>query len=265
MSFNLRNDTLTQHLAFQFRGIFNMNTEKFFDTWAIFQATNQFRRAIRKFNSTEIPKNDVYELLTEAAYAPSSGNMQPYELHWIQNPALKSQMAKACNGQKAAVTAAEFIVVVASPALGLRTAKAQLEYVECSGALEENSKAYYRKQIGMFQKILKIGASSLWSPLVNIAALVRPTLSLLPVGHTGSRHWAARNAIFAAQTLMLGAAAKGIDSCPMEGFSASKVAALLRVPRGSVIPLVIALGYRAEDARVEERWRRPLEDIVIRH
>ncbi|WP_277424393.1 nitroreductase family protein [Ralstonia solanacearum] len=90
-------------------------------------------------------------------------------------------------------------------------------------------------------------------------------MSLLPVGHIGSRHWAARNAIFAAQTLMLGAAAKGIDSCPMEGFSASKVVKILGLPRGSVIPIVIALGYRADDARIEARWRRPMADVVISH
>ncbi|WP_241149347.1 nitroreductase family protein, partial [Pseudomonas viridiflava] len=92
------------------------------------------------------------------AFAPSSGNMQPYQLHWIRDPVLKANMAEACNGQKAAATAAEFIVVVASPALGLRTANAQLEHVEGSTGLEENSKAYYRKQIGMFQKVLGIGS-----------------------------------------------------------------------------------------------------------
>lgn len=64
---------------------------------------------------------------------------------------------------------------------------------------------------------------------------------------------------------MLGAAAKGMDSCPMEEFSALRVGGLLQLPHGSVIPLVIALGYRAEDAGVEERWRRPMRDIIHPH
>lgn len=242
-----------------------MNTHHPVLPWDGFQAANRFRRAIRKFNSTTIPEGDVYALLAEAAFAPSSGNMQPYELHWIREPALKAKVAAACNGQKAAATAADFVVVVASPAMGLRTAKAQLAHVESSAALGPDSKAYYRKQVGMFQKILGIGSSAFWSPLVSLAALIRPTLSLIPIGHTGGRQWAARNAIFAAQTIMLGAAAKGIDSCPMEGFSASQVAKLLDLPRGAVIPLVIALGYRADDARIEERWRYPISDIVVSH
>lgn len=242
-----------------------MNTQDSSRPWDAFQTANRFRRAIRKFNSTAIPEEDIRALLEEAAFAPSSGNMQPYELHWIRDTALKASIALACNGQKAAASAAEFIVVAASPALGKRTAMAQLSHVEASSALGPDSKAYYRKQIGMFQKILGVGSSALWSPLVFLAALIRPTLSLLPIGHIGGRQWAARNAIFAAQTLMLGAAAKGIDSCPMEGFSAPKVAKLLGLPRGTVIPLVIALGYRADDARIEERWRRPISDIVVSH
>jgi nitroreductase len=242
-----------------------MNTQDPSRPWDAFQAANRFRRAIRKFGSTPIPEGDVQALLAEAAFAPSSGNLQPYELHWVRDADLKASIRLACNGQKAAASASDLVVVVASPALGKRTAVAQLAHVETSAALGAESKAYYRKQIGMFQKILGVGSSPLWSPVVLLLTLIRPSLSLLPVGHTGSRHWAARNAIFAAQTLMLGAAAKGIDSCPMEGFSAPKIAKLLGLQRGAVIPIVIALGYRAGDARIEERWRRPMADIVVTH
>lgn len=64
---------------------------------------------------------------------------------------------------------------------------------------------------------------------------------------------------------MLAAAAKGIDSCPMEGFSASRIAGLLGLPRGTVIPVIIALGYRTPAARVEPQWRRPLADLLVEH
>jgi nitroreductase len=242
-----------------------MHTQSHLEPWAAFQAANHFRRAIRKFDSTPVPDEGVYALLEEAALAPSSGNMQPYELHWVRDPSLKASIALACNGQSAAISATDLIVVVASPAVGKRTANAHLAHVETSSTLEPNSKAYHRKQIKMFQNILGIGSFPLWSPLVSLAALIRPSLSLLPIGHIGSRQWAARNAIFAAQTFMLGAAAKGIDTCPMEGFSAPKIAKLLRLPRGCVIPIVIAVGYRAEDARIEERWRRPMTDVVVSH
>lgn len=233
--------------------------------WVAFQAANRFRRAIREFGPTQVSEADIHDLFAEAAYAPSSGNLQPYQLHWIRDRALKARIALACNGQKAAASAPDLIVVVASPAIARRTAVARLAHVESSPALEPDSKAYHRKQITMFQRILGVGSSAWLSPLLHLAALVRPTLSLLPIGDLGGRHWAARNAIFAAQTLMLAAAAKGIDSCPMEGISAPKIANILGLPRGCVIPVVIALGYRAEDARIEDRWRRPVADIVVSH
>lgn len=242
-----------------------MRPEEQMQSWTSFQAANRFRRAIREFDSTPIPKDDVHALLGEVAFAPSSGNLQPYELHWVREPALKLSIALACNGQKAATSATDLVVIVASSALGRRNALAQLAHVESSSVLGPQSKAYHRKQIGKFQKILGLGSSAFWSVLLFFAALIRPSLSLLPIGHIGSRQWAARNAIFAAQTIILGAAAKGIDSCPMEGFSASKIASILGLPRGSVIPIVIALGYRAEGERIEERWRRSQSDSVVAH
>ncbi|MGX8882259.1 nitroreductase family protein [Methylovorus sp. SPW-M1] len=233
--------------------------------WSAFQFINRQRRAIRKFSGLSIPEQDVQELLAEAALAPSSGNLQPYQLHWIRSPALKAEIALACNQQQAAATAADIIVISASAAIARDTASKQLSHVELSSKFSAKSKTYYRKQMKMFNRILGIGASAWWTPLVYAATLLRPCLALLPIGNMGSRHWAARNAIFAAQTILLAAAAKGIDSCPMEGFSAVKIAQKLNLPKGSVIPIVIALGYRAEDARIEMQWRRQFNETLITH
>lgn len=233
--------------------------------WIGFRSANRFRRAIREFSASPIAEADIFDLLDEAAFAPSSGNLQPYEFHWIRDPDLRQRVATACNGQRAAASAAELIVVVASPGIARETAKAQLAYVDSTPLLGTNSKEYHRKNIKKFLKILGIGAAPFWTPILSVLALIRPALSLLPVGHIGSRHWAARNAVYAAQTIMLGAAAKGIDSCPMEGFSATELEKMLDLPRGSVIPIVIALGYQSDNARIEERWRRPGHDVVVSH
>lgn len=233
--------------------------------WEAFQSINRQRRAIRKFSALSIPERDTQELLVEAALAPSSGNLQPYQLHWIRSPQLKAEVAAACNHQQAAATAAEIIVISASAAIAKHTASRQLAYAELSDVLSAKSKAYYRKQMKMFNTVLGIGASAFWTPFMYAATLLRPCLSLLPIGNIGSQNWAARNAIFSAHTIMLAAAAKGVDSCPMEGFSAVKIAQLLQLPRGSVIPIVIALGYRAEDARIEMQWRRQFNETLITH
>jgi len=242
-----------------------MKTQDTSMLWGAFKELNGRRRAIRDFDGSAIPDAHVRELLAEAALAPSSGNLQPYRFHWIRDAALKARVAAVCNGQRAAVSAPTLIVVTASREIALSTADQQLAHIDASTELPERSKAYHRQQVQKFLRLLNVGSWPVWSPLAAIAGLVRPSLSLLPVGHMGNRSWAARNANFASQTLMLAAAAKGIDSCPMEGFSASRLARELSLPRGTVIPLVIALGYRSQDARVERQWRKSLADLVVEH
>lgn len=239
--------------------------EKTLRTWACFQDINRRRRATRDFSGASVSEDDIRSLLSEAGLAPSSGNLQPFQMHWIRNTELKVSIASACNGQRAATSAATLVVVTASPCMALITARQQMAVVEASSFFSEKSKAYYRKQMRMFSRIAGVGSWAIWTPLVTLAALLKPCLSLLPLGTVGSRNWAARNAIFAAQTLMLAASAKGIDSCPMEGFSAAKIAGILNLPRGTVIPVVVALGYRAADARVEPQWRRPFVNAVVVH
>lgn len=242
-----------------------METQDTSSLWGAFQELNGRRRAIRDFDGTSIPDEHVRELLAEAARSPSSGNLQPYRFHWVRDPALKARVAAACNGQRAAVSAPTLIVVTASRDIALGTAAQQLAHIDAATDLPEPSKAYHRKQLRMFLRLLNVGSWPVWTPLAALAGLFRPSLSLLPVGHLGNRSWAARNATFAAQTLMLAAAAKGIDSCPMEGFSATKLAEVLSLPRGTVIPLVIALGYRSRGARVERQWRKSLNDLIVEH
>jgi len=242
-----------------------METQDTFTLWGAFQALNGRRRAIRDYDGTAIPDEHVRELLAEAARAPSSGNLQPYRFHWVRDPALKARVAAVCNGQRAAVSAPTLIVVAASRDIALRAAAQQLAHVDASTDMPEPSKAYHRKQVRMFRRVMNVGSWPVWTPLAALVGLFRPSLSLLPVGHLGNRSWAARNATFAAQTLMLAASAKGIDSCPMEGFSAPKLAEALSLPRGTVVPLVIALGYRSRDARIERQWRKSLAELIVEH
>lgn len=233
------------------------------DTWAAFQEANHRRRAIRDFDGAPIPDAVVRELLAEALLAPSSGNLQPYQLHWLRDPAKKARVAEACEAQRAAASASTLIVVVASRRLATGTAAAQLRHVESSTSLDEKSRAYYRAQLRKFSRFLRI--APLLAPLRLLLSLLHPARSLLPLGPAGVRHWTARSGIYAAQTLLLAASARGLDTCPMEGFDAAQVASLLELPRGSVIPIVIALGHRRSDARIEPRWRRPLAEAVIEH
>jgi nitroreductase len=233
--------------------------------WETFCAINARRRAIRDFDDLPVSDDEVCEVLEQALLAPSSGNLQPYQLHWIRDSATKAAIAAACEGQRAAASAPVLLVVAASVAIAAQTAALQVEYVERTSLLDERSKGYHRRQLTTFGRFLRWGTLMLWTPIHAVISAVVPAFSLLPFGSTASRHWAARSAVYTAQTILLAAAARGLDSCPMEGFNAAKVARILELPRGTVIPIVIALGRRRGDARAEPRWRRSFDVAVTRH
>jgi nitroreductase len=227
------------------------------DDWLAFCRINQARRAVRDFAPTPVAADDVRAILAEAQLAPSSGNLQPYQLVWVRDPDLRARVAAACDGQRAAASAPVLIAVTAAPALARRTLDAQLAYVDTAPALDDRARAYYRRHLTGFRRFLRLAPLALWSPLHTLVALLAPALSLLPVGPLGLRHWAARSAIYAAQTLLLATAA------PLGAFSAPMAARLLGLPRGHVVPLVVAIGHRAGNARIEPRWRLPFANAVV--
>ena len=233
--------------------------------WQYFAALNASRRSVRDFTGEAIPDRDMQDILEAAMLAPSSANSQPYELHWVKDPAVKSLVAKACNSQRAAVTATYLVVIVASKKITKNAVDRQLDYIRVTDQLDERTRAYYLKNMKTMRRFLTIGGLPVWSPLLWIIRQLIPVFTLLPVSPGGMRQWMARNAIYAAQNMMLAVRAKGYDSCPMEGFRAPNIANILGLPYGSVIPVVIAVGKRAGDAKIDAQWRKPVEEAIIVH
>lgn len=230
--------------------------------WEHFRMINKNRRAIRDFKDEQIPDEDIQQILNEGLLAPSSANTQPYEIHWIKNQELKSKVAQACNGQRAATSARTLFVIVSGTYIAKKSIRDYSSYVEASTLMSDKSKVYSRRIFTILNRFLKFGSIIIWTPFIGLVSTLFPALSLLPFGGLGIRQWAARNSIYAAQNILLAAVAKGYDACPMEGFNAQKIASILKLPYGAVIPVVIAIGKISDDAIVEAQWRRPFENAV---
>jgi|GEM_PF-946699 len=216
------------------------------------------RRAVRHFSERPVTRDEIMRLIDEARYAPSSNNGQPWHVVAITSAAGRAAMIAACRNQTAAKRATAFLVVCASRRIALATLQAQQDAVLNNPAFEEASRLQHQKRLRKMSWLLKLAANPFFDLLRLILASWKPALLLLPLGTAGIRHWACRNAIFAAQTMLLNATALGLAACPMEGFFAPAVARLAKLPRGTMIPLVIALGYEAEDSRREPQWRKDL-------
>ncbi len=222
------------------------------------------RRAIRDFAPTPVPLAALRSIVADAALAPSSMGLQPYVMHVVVAPPLRARVAAACNGQRAAATAPALLVVEVGPSVSARrTAEAQVYYR--AAELPLRSRAYHLAGLD------KVTLAHRWwlRPILGLARVLlgwwRPARSMLPLGAQGLRDWGARNAMLAVEDVMLAAAARGLDTCPMEGFDGHAVARHLGLPRSSAIAVVVAVGHRAEGARLEPRFRRPLEQIVVEH
>ena len=230
--------------------------------WSAFQSINRSRRSVRDFEDIEIPDQDISDILTECLYAPSSANTQPFEIHWIKDQELKKKAAKACNAQRAATQANNLFVLVASTDIIRKTMNSYSDHIEQTTELSERSKAYHFNIIRKIRIFLKIAPLIIWTPIIGFISWFFPSVSIQPFGALGVRNWAAKNSIFAAQTLLLASVAKGYDACPMEGFNPVKLASLLKLPYGSVIVMVIALGKKSPDARIEPQWRKDFNECV---
>ncbi|WP_052306925.1 nitroreductase family protein [Chitinophaga pinensis] len=115
--------------------------------WTYFQTLNANRRSVRDFTGEPIPDKDMQDILEAAMLAPSSANSQPYELHWVKDPVVKALVAKACNSQRAAMTATYLVVIVASKKITRNAINRQLDYISGTDKMDERTKAYHLKNM----------------------------------------------------------------------------------------------------------------------
>lgn len=71
-----------------------------------------FRRAVRYYAPTPISEEKVRECLKLATLAPTSSNMQLYELYHITDKELLKKLAHVCLDQRTATTAQQMVVFV---------------------------------------------------------------------------------------------------------------------------------------------------------
>lgn len=233
--------------------------------WQVFEQLQQHRRAIRDFADRPVDPVDIDAILTLAGMAPSSMGMQPYEFHLVVTPERKALVAEACNGQRAAKTAHALVAIVIGPDISRRRVEEAVAHYREAEELPQKSRDYHLSGFAKLEKAHYRLLLPLLGWLRSLMTTFSPARSLLPLGPQGLRDWGARNAMLAAQNLMLAASARGLDSCPMEGFDGAAVSRLLGIPRSSAVAVVIALGYRAETARIEKQWRRDKSAMVITH
>jgi len=223
------------------------------------------RRAIKEFDAVPIPPGVREQILDAARLAPSSFNIQPYRLYWVETPDLRKDAARLCMGQAPARTASALVVAVADIGSWRETIQGQLEWMRTAGFSEKKiSEAVTRAKIGklfFIQGWFGILGALKWGILrvVNLWKIIGAP----PVARQGMFKWATKSASLACENLMIAAETLGWNTCPMEGFDGRRLSKFLGLsPRTHEIVMVIAIGKKSARHLDQPQWRRPLEATV---
>ena len=223
------------------------------------------RRAIKAFEPVEISGPVREQMLDAARHAPSSFNMQPYRLYWVESETGRRAVSKLCMGQKPAATASALVVAVADIGSLRATAELQAKWMRATHVDAEKIRNYERTaRIG--RVLFAPGPFHLFAAfkwLLFRMLNVWKIAGMPPLSRQGVFKWAVKSTALACENLMIAAEALDLNTCPMEGFDGRRLGRFLGLSaRHHEIVMVIAIGKKSAAHPAPPQWRRPLEATV---
>lgn len=174
------------------------------------------RRAIKGYDTQHsLSREEKDELLKLALLAPTAFNLQHVRLVEVSDPALRQQIREVAWNQ-AQVTEASMLVVVCT----------RLD------AWEQDAARVWADAPQPVQEFMAGAIDNYYRGKPQV-----------------QRDETMRSCGLVAQTLMLAARGRGLDSCPMDGFDFDAVAKLINLPENHVIGLMVAVGKQAVEAK----------------
>jgi len=153
----------------------------------VFEAIER-RRSVRAFTSEEVSEEEVNKLIEAARWAPSAGNIQPWEFVIVTNAEIKRRLSDAALHQTFIEEAPVVIVVcanVARSSWGYGSRGANLYCLQDTAAATEN----------MLLAATALGLATCWvgafhedevAKVINTPREVRP-VAIVPVGHAAEK------------------------------------------------------------------------------
>lgn len=195
-----------------------------------------FRHACKIFDETKkISDEDMTYILEAGRKAPSSFGMEAWKFLVITNEELKAKLKPVCWDQAQITTCSHLVIVLAG-----------IEGVKPESGIPE--KRFARRDMPQEKLDFYLGL---------YAGHLNQTLS----SDENIYAWTAKQTIFASQNMMMAAAIKGIDSCPIEGYDKEKVEEILGLDTTKYqLSLVLPFGYRINPQSTQ--LRLAFEDVV---
>lgn len=180
----------------------------------------QFRHACKAFDTDKnIPADTLQDILECARLSPSSFGMEPWKFLVISNTELRQKIRSACWNQPQITESSHIIIILEKKDV----TKPGTDYVQKQfrrrNLPAEAEQAYLEKYRTHYETEIE--------PNINHYA------------------WDSKQCYIALANIMTGAAAAGVDSCPIEGFSKQQLENTLDLDTSKYqAVVVVALGYR---------------------
>ncbi len=195
------------------------------------------RRAINFFDPARtIPREKINEIITIAGMAPSSFNLQPWEVVVVTDIDRKEILKKCASNQPKVAEAPAVLIVIANP-----------------GGLEANLDRVIDNMADLGYLKPEDRDKTKKGPLTQYHS--RESIE--------RKFWAIKNTSFFAMNFMIAAKGLGYETHPMDGFSQELVKKEFHIPEDRFIPLLIALGYPREGLKLlPPKFRMDIVDFV---
>jgi len=205
-----------------------------------FKEINNRRRAVNFFDpDKKVPDELLKEMIEMAAKAPSSFNLQPWNLIVLKDPSEKMKLQEFAWNQPKVSEAPVALIVLAD----------RNGWKEGHPILKRN-----------FKEMIQAGAMTEDQHQWFLDACI----SLYGSSEEKRMAFAAKNTGFFAMTLMLAAKSLGLDTHPMDGFDHAGVKQAFNIPEEYWVPALISVGYFLKDKTLSPpKWRKSMEDIVV--
>ncbi len=198
----------------------------------------KWRYATKKFDPTKkLTDAQVHELLEVARLAPSSFGLAAWKFALVTDPALRARLREVAWNQPQVTDASHLLVFLAKDEV--------LEAdVEQYMTLIAQERSIPREQVQGFADMLhgfRKGQTAEWL-----------------------RTWAQKQTYIPLGMVMLAAAQRGIDTCPMEGFDSAAVTKLLDIEGYHAVTL-LPLGHRSaqDEYAALAKVRVPVSAVVV--
>lgn len=197
------------------------------------QEALHFRTAVKEFDlNQEISQEDLNYILEAGRLAPSSFGLEHWKFIVVNSAVDKHNIEKICYNQKQISTSSHIVILVSKLS----------DFHEDSQYIQDLLNQRMPEQTA--QKVEKIIAN-----FTNSMSDIQ------------LKYWTQKQCYIAASHMMIAAAFKKIDSCPMEGFNEKALLDYLNLNSEEyTAALVLPFGFRTEQQR--EKTRQELKKIV---